>query len=219
MSPARTPFSVPGDSMPAWPTPDEDAQLLRGLLTGRITATADFAEAYYHRLFERLQRMFPNTDPDWIYDAVAETYEMITEDPAKYDPKAGRLGTFLLISAKRDLLNRFDKENRHRSRRNFGIDVELLPGGGKGVGGELETVEEAAMAVAGVLSVVTDGLTAEEMAGLDLVIERERSTAAFVLALKLEHLPPEERERAVKRFKDKIKVRIKRARGLYDEAS
>lgn len=205
--------------MPPWPTPEQDAELLRGLQSKSRTATADFAVAYYHLLFERLQRTFPNTDPDWIYDAVAETYEMITEEPAKYNPQLRGLGTFLLISAKRDLLNRFAKENRHRSRRNLGIDVELLPGGGKEVGGELETGEEAAMAAAGVLSVVTEGWSAEEMAGLELVIERERSTAAFVAALKLDQLPPEEHERAVKRFKDKIKVRIKRARGLYDEAS
>jgi len=205
--------------MSVWPTPDEEAELLRKLFTKSRAASADFATAYYDLLFESLQRKYPHADPDWIYDAVAETYEMITDDPSKYRSDAGTLGAFLLLSAKRDLLNRFAKENRHRSRRNIGIDVELLAGGGKDIGDELEQREEADWVEAEILPTLTTGLTAEELAGLELVIERERSTAAFIAVLKLEHLPPDEREAAVKRFKDKIKLRIKRARGPNDEAS
>ena len=63
------------------------------------------------------------------------------------------------------------------------------------------------------------GLTLEELAGLEVYLAGEKSTEAFAAVLKLEECSVEEREATVKKFKDKIKLRIKRARGLHDEPS
>lgn len=206
--------------MPAWPTPDEEAELLAKLRTKIRAASSDFAMAYYDLLFEALHRLYPRVDRDCIYDAVAETWEKITEEPSRYNPTTGTsLRAFLLLSAKRDLWNRLKKEDRHKSRRNSGTDVELLSEGGKDIGDELELRDEAEWVEAEILPRVTAELTPEELAGFELLVDGERSTAAFIAVLKLGHLPPDEHEGAVKRFKDKIKLRIKRARGPHDEAS
>ena len=70
-----------------------------------------------------------------------------------------------------------------------------------------------------ILASVRIGLTAEELAGLDLYLTGETETKAFAAALNLGPLPDGEDESVVKRFKDKIKARIKRARRDHADRS
>jgi hypothetical protein len=45
---------------------------------------------------------------------------------------------------------------------------------------------------------------------LNLMMERERNTAAFARILQIEHLPVADQRRRVKQTKDRIRLRVKR---------
>jgi hypothetical protein len=203
-----------------WPSPDEEAELLRKLVEHRAAATGELLGSFLEPLFDWLAATNPRVDEQHREDAAVDAIASLAKRPDIYKPECGKsLGGFLKMAATGDLKNLLDKERRRASKRVAEFDVALLPARGNEIGTELEQQEEAERLGATVLSIVKDGLTPEELAGLGLLLDGEKKTEAFALVLKLDHLPPEEREAAVKRFKDKIKVRIKRAREVHDETT
>lgn len=218
-SQARTPFSVPGESMPAWPTPDEEGELLRKLLDHRAVASTDLFRAYYEPLLDWLAALHGRTDESFRADAAVDAIASLAKRSESYMPERGKsLADYLKMSAAGDLKNLLDKERRRTAKRNPEFDVALLKDRGNEIGMEMELQEETDRLEATVLALVKDGLSTEELAALQLYCEREKKTDAYAPVLKVDHLPHTEREAAVKRFKDKIGKRIDRAREVHDES-
>lgn len=206
--------------MAAWPTPDEEVALLRKLINHRASAVGELLVAFVAPLFDWLAAAHPRSDEQFREDAAVDAIASLAKRPESYQPECGKsLGDYLKMSASGDLKNLLDKERRRAAKRNSEFDVALLEYRGNEIGMEMELKEEAERLEATVLAIVKDGLMPEELAGLDLLVDGAKKTEAFAPVLKLDHLPPEEREAAVKRFKDKIKVRIKRAREVHDEST
>ena len=206
--------------MPAWPTPEEEAELLRRLLDRQATSTVDLFVAFFEPLIEWLASIHRHTDESQRSDAATDAIASLLKSPESYKPERGKsLGSYLKTASTGDLKNLLDKERRRAARMNSGMDVALLADRGKEIGTEMERRDEAERLEANVLAIVKNGLTPEELAGLELLLDGEKRTEAFAVALKLDHLPAAEREAGVKRFKDKIKLRIKRAREVHDEST
>lgn len=206
--------------MAVWPTPDEEAALLAKLHAHSSAAVGEMLGAFIPPLSDWLAAVHPRADELIRDDAALEAITALVKRPESYKPERGKsLGDFLKMSASGDLKNLLAKERRRTSRETFGTDVEFLADRGNDIGTELEHRDEAERLEATVLATVKDGLTPEELAGLELVIDGAKKTEAFAPALKVEHLPPDERARAVKRFKDMIDKRIKRAREVRDEST
>ena len=209
-----------------WPSPELEADLLRRLAAGDRDVSADLAAACFEPLLEMLLRTNPTVDEHLVAQAAGEAILNLGDRPDTYKPEAGKsLKGYLMMSASFDLRNLRRKERRHQfGRKSFDL-VELGADGGNGlaVGDEpsvaLELQEELRRAEESILSVVKDGLTPQELAGLELVLDGERKTDRFADVLGLMHLPKEQREAEVKRFKDRMQARIKRARGPHDETS
>jgi DNA-directed RNA polymerase specialized sigma24 family protein len=206
--------------MSGWPTPDEEAELLANLLAHSSAAVGELLGAFIPPLAAWLAAVHPRADEQMRDDAALDALASLVKRPESYKPERGKsLGDFLKMSASGDLKNLLAKERRRAARENSGTDVELLADRGNDIGTELEQRDEAERLEATVLAIVKDGLTPEELAGLELLVDGAKKTEAFIPGLKLEYLPPAERTEAVKRFKDKIKMRIKRAREVRDEST
>ena len=203
-----------------WPTLEVDQEFLQKLLSGDPTATADVFTAFYTPLFNWLQINNRSVDEQMNHDAATTALVSLVKNPQSFKPELGKsLKSYLKMSAAGDLKNLFRRERKHQSGRKSFEDVELGDDAGNTTSRELERHEEIEWANTTILPDVRRGLTLEELAGLDVYLAGEKSTEAFAAVLRLEESPIEEREATVKKFKDKIKLRIKRARGLHDEPS
>ncbi len=203
-----------------WPSPVAEQELLQKLLSGDPTATADLFTAFYTPLFNWLQINNRSVDEQMNHDAVTVALVSLMKNPQSFKPEMGKsLKSYLMMSAVGDLKNLLRGEKKHQFGRISFEDVELGDDAGNTTSRDLELYEEAEWVEATILVHVKDGLSPEELAGLDVYLAGEKSTEAFAAVLKLDERSAEECEATVKKFKDKIKLRIKRARGLHDEPS
>ncbi len=168
---------------------------------------AAFAEAVLPGLLVRLAALNPRADDGDILSAAGDAVLGLIKNPASYDPARRSLAGYLVMSAQGDLRNRLKAEGRHHRRRAPLDSVELGPAGrnseeGRGDAPALDGPE---------LRPVLAALSGPERRVLELLLAGERSTAAFAGALGLAGLPPGEQEAEVKRAKDRIKARLKRA--------
>lgn len=189
-----------------WPSEGESQQFLAKLLDGDPTATADFLAAFYPPLIAHVRSRNPKLDESAHHDAAVEAIVSLVKNPRSYSPEAGlSLESYLKMSAAGDLRNLLRKEQKHRIGRNPIEDVEPAAPAGND---DLEMIDEVRHVTDTILPEVKRGLSPEQLAGLDLLLAGERSSAAFAAALKLTDEGPEP---AVKAFKDMIKKRIQRA--------
>ena len=189
-----------------WPPPDELLAAWRLLVADPDTAGA-FAEMALPPLRDDLARRFPNCDPDLVTEAADFALLAFLRKADAFDPGRLPLASYLLMIAQRDLFNALAKEKRHHRGRIPWERVELtLPAGNE---------EEEAEALA------DDPRFREAVASLpdgdrrvfELLLGGERDGDAFAAALDLGGLPADERRAEVKRAKDRVKARLKRAGG------
>jgi RNA polymerase sigma-70 factor (ECF subfamily) len=175
------------------------------LLAGDPTATSELAETIGRVVFEKLQRKHPRRDPDLVRDAAWDAIRSYMERPAGFDASKRGLVGYLLMSAEGDLLNALAKVRRRRE--DPVDDVELVDSGGNRRQEQLEARVDA-----GRVRPELDRLFPDraDRAAVELVLEGERSTAAFVEVWGLDRLSFEEQRREVKRGKDRLKKALER---------
>jgi hypothetical protein len=127
------------------------------------------------------------------------------------------------MSAGGDLKNLLRAERRHSQRRADWEAVEQSAVVGKNLWDEstdpaviVERREDEARRAANppaIPSAVMLGLTPGEVKALQLMCDGEKKTRAYASALGVSHLPFAEQQQIVKRVKDKLKKRLKRAGG------
>jgi DNA-directed RNA polymerase specialized sigma24 family protein len=195
-----------------WPDANVVADLLRRLRDGDPTAPAEFAAAVLDRLVTDLRAARPSADDHARVTAAEDAVLSVIRRPAAFDPTRGDFPTYLRMAARRDLANILDGERRHHRRREGPDSVELAADGRNcsGEGGEPDGLPSFdAPELAAVIATFTN----EERRALDLMRSGERRTEAFAAALGISDRPPGEQRRVVKRVKDRIRARLRRAAG------
>lgn len=187
-----------------WPNDDELVAAWRRLVADPDTGGA-FAEAVLPPLEADLARQFPRTYPHDITDAADWAVAAFLRNPTSFDPARGRLPAFLRLAARRDLLNLLDAEKRRRRGRIPWEGVELTQPAGN------DPEEAECLADLPAMRAAVEVLSDSDRRVLDLMLDGERETAVFAAVLGLADRPAAEQADEVKRVKDRIKARLKRA--------
>jgi RNA polymerase sigma-70 factor (ECF subfamily) len=197
----------------------------RRLLEGDPTASSDVAVAYLEPLVRALSVTGIRADDHDYQTAVEDALLSYIKGPGKYDPSRAPLATYLRMAARSDLKNLQAKATRYTGHTRTIEDVELSPAHRNSLHDTEsnpeslvilgETIRERAERNT-VPVAVMNGLTPQEKAVLDLMRSGERRTSFYVDALGIEEWPAAEQRAEVKRIKDRLKVRIKRAGGSDD---
>lgn len=176
----------------------------------RLTADA-LAAAVLPALIGRLTAALPRAHPDDVVTAAEDAVLALLKRPEGYDPGKLPLLSFLTFVARRDYLNQTASEGRHRRGRIPWDCVEL-----DAAGRNEETDDDVPSFDDPRLQAAVASLADPERQVLDLLRAGERRTAAFAAVLGVGDAPAAEQEAAVKRAKDRIKVRLRRAVGGSD---
>ena len=192
--------------MKDWPDPDECAVLYQRLLTGGAVAPSDFAAAFLDPLVAFLRGTRHGADDHALQTAAEEAVLSVIHRPAVYDPARGTIVAFLRMAATADLNNLRTKEARHQRNREDRECVELAGGDGNTpTSDELPSFDHPALAE------VLAALDATERRVFELMRAGERRTEALAAVLGITGWPAEERDREVKRVKERIMKRLQRA--------
>ena len=193
------------------PTREEEQELHRRLSAGDKTAISDLAAHYYEAIIDHLRRTNKKyVSDDEITNAAFETWDSISKNPRQCDP-AKSLWSFLKLAAQRDLMNILAKQKRRRKHEVAFEHVEQFPDRGI-VSLDAEREAEIERIRRDLLPIIRAGLSDPELRCLELHLEGERKTGAYAVVLGIADQSEDEQEAIVKRIKDKLKTRIKRAR-------
>jgi hypothetical protein len=155
-------------------------------------------------LQQRLRRAFPTTPKEWIYDAVVDALVEYHMRPARYDVSRGiSLGRFLLLAARRNVLDRRDSEARRRGHETNVPSDTLSELGGAAP----EVVPSDSSAT---IAVPEEDFAEAERTVLYLWRSGERRTRVYAEALGRSSLPFAEQRLHVKRLKDRVVQRVRR---------
>ncbi len=190
-----------------WPAPDALLGAWRRLVADPDGA-AEFAEAVLTPLTASLAGRHRRADPDEVSAAAGDAVLAVLKRPAAYDPARLPLAKFLLLVAKRRLFSRFDADRKHHAGRIPWDCVELDAAGRNGGDDDSPGLDVAELAA--VVAQFSDG----ERRVWQLMREGERRTALFADALGIAGDP--DAAAVVKRAKDRILARLKRAAGGDD---
>lgn len=199
------------------PTPSQDAllELHSRLLKKYPEDTPDeLANTLLPWLIEQLTRAYPTvSDPHLIDEAAVDALWDYLRRPEQYQPARGAsLTTYLLMAARGDLLNKFQKQKRiavHEKNYEEGVEVEAVAGN-INMGEDLEAMETARRLSHAVNQKITDGVDRKVLA---LMMNGERNTSEYVKVLGMESRPADQQAREVKRVKDRLKKVLSRLKG------
>jgi len=203
------------------PSREEGERFRRLLLNRDNVAQQQFAYAYLEPLVAWLGRKRPRLDEDLYQQAAEQAIMDFIHNPGAYDPVRCGLWGYLCMAALRDLLNLLKKEARHRRGRQSLDSVAESPDAGNYLGREddpsrvLSFAEQQRAARAA----VGGGLTEPERRALEVMLQGVQETPPYAEALGIAHLPDDEQARQVKRFKDRVKARGKRARDDHEQSA
>jgi hypothetical protein len=184
------------------------------LLDGDPTAPHAVMKCMYEPLVHRLARANPmiwRIDASLVIDVVVDALRSYIKRPRQFRPERGNLFDYLTMSAQGDLRNALARLRREQARvipfdpvvhdRAAGnIETEGLTEGE--LAAEYRALREAVQHVRQKLQ------NDCERKVLDLILDEERRTSVFARALGIQHMPPAQQQREVKRVKDRIKRRI-----------
>ena len=144
-----------------------------------------------------------------MIDSVVEALMSYVKRPTQFDPEKRGLRGFLTMAADGDLLNALAKRKRRREKEVLlpDVEVEALRGKKNIDGQDPESQLDAKRMRWEVAGLFEDP---KDRDVVELILDGERSTEAFVEILRLDGLPIEEQRREVKRHKDRIKKRLER---------
>lgn len=192
---------------PDWPDPETALALVRRLADDPA-AHADFLAAVYLPLLGDVRAAHPGEDEARVADVVGDLVIGFVQKPEQYDPTRASLRGYLRMAADGDLRNARAKEGRRKAHE---IPLEsVAEPAADGKEGDEDDVR-AWLADPRVAAVIA-GFDPDERAVWELMLAGDRSTAAGARVLRLADLTAAEQERAVKRVKDRIKTRLRRAK-------
>ena len=192
--------------------PDETwfQQIHERLLAEDHVASAELAEQVLDDLVRALCSKFPNLpDADLAVDAAVDSLMSYIKRPNQFDPTKRGLFGFLMMAAEKDLLNSLAKIKRQKKKEILleVVEVDGDDGNNKGRRKDPDIKLDAEM-IREVLDTLFDDL--KDRKAVELMMEGEKSTEAFVEVYDLQELSLQEQRDAVKRHKDRIKKRLQR---------
>lgn len=192
----------------AWPDHAAAASLYLRLRTADPLAPSDFAETYLEPLAGFLRAVDPRADDHSRLTAAGDAILSVIRNPLVYDSDRGELADFLKMAARRDLLNVLGKERRHRLHHEYRDPVELPESDGN----DSETTDDLPSFGDADFALIIATFTDVESKVFELLRGGEKRTEVFAGEMGIADLPIDEQRREVKRVKDRIIVRLKRAR-------
>jgi hypothetical protein len=201
------------------PLPDssELLQLHQRLLESDPVAPSDLAAALLEALILWLRQHNPRVDPHLCGEAAEEAILSLIHNPASYRPDALDPLAYLRMSAQRDLQNLLQREHKHQKQCRLLDCVEHSSDVRKYLGRDddpslpVQIVEQRQAQLDSIPLPVRQNLTEAEARVLPLLLRKERKTAAYAEALGITHLSPADQRKEVKRVKDRLAKRLKRA--------
>jgi DNA-directed RNA polymerase specialized sigma24 family protein len=200
-------------------TRDQFELLIHGrLLAGDdSTASAELFEHYQSRLVGVLRASFWQRDDSLIIDAATDALFQYILNPASYDPHKAPLFNYLVLAAKRDLINAVNKKvRREKSEINISAVENEEVGGNK----VTEAVDTEAADETRRLRIIYGRELASKLlreisdptdrAILSLMIENVRETTEYASVLGITKLPQSEQRKRVKMHKDRIGKQLER---------
>lgn len=190
-----------------WPPDDELLDAWRQLVADPTTF-GPFSELVLDPLAAAMARQFPTTDPDEAFSAAVDTLMWFSLNATRYDLARSSLPAYLRMVARGRMLNRRDAERRHREGKIPWDAIEHdVSDRNDPVDDDRPSFDSPALRDA--IAALSDA----DRQVVEMMKEGERRTAAFAEVLGFTALPPDEQEREVKKAKDRIKARLKRAVG------
>lgn len=172
------------------------------------SATAEFAELSLPFVLAHLSADFSTASEDEIWTAATNAILDVCERASKIDPAKWTLRRYLKVAATRDLLNLLEHKKGRPNIESVTDPVELtrLPRIGKE---DMPGLDEEISDVVARYEAQLPSRQDREI--LRLMLEGVRDEDAFADALGIDDLPKSERHVAVKRAKDRIKAKLRRA--------
>ena len=194
----------------------EERALHERLVAGDPTASGEIIDQFLTPLIDELSRLgkyraLHRRDASFIWDAVTDALFNYVEAPQAYNPEKASLQYYLRMSAEGDLKNQLAKHTRKEApKESLGSYVEL---GQEPWNREVGALPEEQHLVDADLWRRIEALIPDEQdrAVVRLLLDRERDTGVFAQVLDLGDLPVEEQRQEVKRVKDRLKAKLKRA--------
>jgi RNA polymerase sigma-70 factor (ECF subfamily) len=202
------------------PPEDSDLKIHKSLLDRDPTAPASVAETYLDYMIRTLRLKFREcTDDTLIQDAATDAILNYIQHPETFKPGQSKLSTYLIMSARGDLLNALGKDKRRKDREEFmasPVELPTLPGNNIQEDDKADLLSgipsESDNRGMGALNEMAEELFPDpvDREVLRLITEGERSTAAFAKVLGITNMREQEQKETVKRHKDRIKKRLER---------
>ena len=193
---------------PQWPSEDEGRRLHTEMVRGISTAPRDFADTYFQPLCNHLAIAFARVAEDIRASAVSETIMNVIERPQQYDPTRMSFNKFLRMSVEGDLRNLCARDARRRGRESSLEFVDEPIAGGNNC---VEPVEAPSLDDPRVVDEIAS-FGPREHVTYTLILAGERHTDVYARALGLD-VTRADVAAVVKRIKDTVKVRLRRAVG------
>lgn len=194
-----------GSQLFPWPSPDHGLALWYDLRAGRASATADFAEAFLEPLLSWLRSQFRLSDDHMVTEVVDLLIVSLIQHPEQFRPERGCLNAYLRRAAKADLINLW-KHQQSRGKLFSPADVaELAQVRKEEDEAELLSFDDPR------LQAVLRSCDGKERAVFDLIREDRWRTEEYATVLGITALPFPEQQAEVKRVKDRLMKRLKRA--------
>jgi hypothetical protein len=193
----------------SWPEADEVAAIFERFVLGDCLAQSDFIVAVLDQVVNHLRAWRGDVDEHMRITAAEDAVLSVIRNPAQYDNTKSKLIAFLCMAAKKDLINALESERRHFRGRENSECVELQADGRntsvEQVADDLPSFDDPALAAE--IACFND----IERQVFDLMRNGEKRTTAFAEVMGSGHLSVEDQTGEVKRMKDRIKQRLKRA--------
>jgi hypothetical protein len=185
------------------------------LVDGDVTATAEIAEVFMPIVAARLKRRYSDLDDPHLVDtAVEDALLSYFKRPQQYDPAKLRLEGYLYMSARGDLLNQLERQERDSKQVGLAEVVELGDSDTEH-GVEVKDELDIDAIVLNYTSPVWERLSEILPDFIDqeivlLMMDGVRETSVYADVLGVSDYPPEEQFTIVKRHKDRVKKRLQR---------
>ncbi|MDY3558750.1 hypothetical protein R5W23_005907 [Gemmata sp. JC673] len=191
-----------------WPSEDEGRRLHATLCGPDPTAASIFANAFYDPLCAYLTRSYRHVPEDLLVSVASDLILKLVQHPEQYDPKQLPVCAYLRMAARRKLTTARERETRRR-RREISLDFVAAP---SDAGNRFSRTDDGPSWAHPALAAELAALSPAERTTFALLRDGVRDTGAFARALGLDTDRPDI-ALVVKRIKDTLKARLRRAVG------
>lgn len=200
---------------------DKALDLHSALIAGDSTASAKLAELLLPEITKHLRIKFGEEHDHDHAEAATDALLEYLDRPERFDPGKSRLDTYLKFNAARDMENIRAKTTRRLGKIDFVDPVELPESGGNndqvGVGDPVlqELLESADQEELNQLIQRTFDNDVDR-AIAELILDGVRETVEYAEVIGITDLSVDEQRTQVKKHKDRVNVRLKRAGGARE---